>query len=278
MSGLLTENRIGLGLGEVGEPRRFRDASHRVAGAGVEWLHHLVRGNRHLGEELDAVGASALLQPHDAVVEAIGSLAWSQLRDIGSPDHRLGRTDFVEVGRRSAEALRGDEGDERNQRDRRDDPRKGGGSGIRYLPGGSSNRGTAAMAKASSGRECRCARSAGRALERRSTIAAKTTFNWCPARRTGCGDWHGGNVRGEGAGKRRWRSAGGALEKRWHSQYTVVPSAFPAPLPALLPRPRLDVRSPTPTFSGCWLQTDGRAPTWSDVVGRIPRVRKRPRG
>src|SRR5688500_11729819 len=98
MSGLLTVNRIGLGLGEVGGARRFGDAARRVARAGVEWLRRLVRAKRHLGEARDAVGASALLQPQEAVVEAFGSPAWSQLRDIGSPDHRLGRTDFVEVG------------------------------------------------------------------------------------------------------------------------------------------------------------------------------------
>ena len=73
------KNGVGLRSCEVGQAGNFGDAAHIVARVEIERLNHLVRWNGHLGEELDAVGASTLVQSHDAIEQTVSPLSWREL-------------------------------------------------------------------------------------------------------------------------------------------------------------------------------------------------------
>ena len=200
------EDGVGLCSREVGESGDLRDAAHVVARVEVERLEHLVGRDRHLREELNAVGAAALVERHDAVEEAVGALARRQPRDVGGAAHGLGGWHFAELclrervercveacGGRCAEPLGGDEGNQRDERDRRDDPREG---GRPARDGGGRDRargGAAVMAESRAGRERRRAGPARGAVERRAAAGAEAPLGGRAAGWAG-GGGHGGNV------------------------------------------------------------------------------------
>jgi hypothetical protein len=73
------EDGVGLCSREISETRDLRNPTHVVPCVEVEWLQHLIGGDRHLREELNAVSPSSLVERHDPVEQAIGALTRREL-------------------------------------------------------------------------------------------------------------------------------------------------------------------------------------------------------
>ena len=109
------------------------DASEVVALVEIERAEHLVGLHRHGREQLNAVGAAALVQAHHAIVETGRGVRGRHARESGGwPAAAVARAGGCRlrlrrvVDRATPEALPGDERDECDERDRGDAPRQGG--------------------------------------------------------------------------------------------------------------------------------------------------------
>ena len=195
---VLREDGVGFGVGELLVPRDGCDPAQIVALIEVESGERLVGGDRHRREELNAVGAAALVRAHDAVVESHGDLGRRHRAQVG----RLARCTARRAGERcrggarvdgtlrsdlvgrAAEALTCDECDERDERDGGDTPRQRGGEAAFVRGALDAGGSTAAVAELGARRERRIARRASCAGERCPAVGAEPPRGFDAAGRT----------------------------------------------------------------------------------------------
>jgi hypothetical protein len=108
----------------------FGNAAEIVSKVGVHWADALVDRERHRGEELKAIGFPFGAEAHHPIVEAVGALAWGEIRDVWCATwlgasagwRKGGRLRGSSGGASAAKALSGDECNQGEQSDGGDCP------------------------------------------------------------------------------------------------------------------------------------------------------------